>query len=154
MNTNQKSQCDYCAFKRTEDQSTLGAERRIEEKYKVLRSLINAPKKPRKMFIGGYDDMTETCFINSPNWPRKKSSQTHCNDFIENNLSLPDALKSRETKMLTEALHDAKNIKSNASNSTKKWYEKPIGIIGIGMFIAILSVLAIYLIRTHLGINL
>ncbi len=135
MNVNQKNQCDSCAFKMTEDQSTLASERYVDEKYKVLRNLIGAPKKPRKIFVGGHDNRTETCFINSPNWPMNKGTQTQCDDFEGNNVSLLAALYSREMKFPTKPLHEAKSKKNNARNSTKKWYEKPTGIIGIGLFV-------------------
>lgn len=40
------------------------------------------------------------------------------------------------------------------SKSEDNWYEKPIGKIGIGLFVAIIAALAIYLINTHTGLQL
>lgn len=154
MITNIKSQCDYCAFKHTEKQSTLDAEHEVEEKYSILRNLIGTPNKNRKISVGGDDDRTETCIINSPNWLMNKTTQTYCDDFIDNSISRSDALKSRDTILLSKVLHDATHVENDKHNSVKNWYEKPIGIIGITLLTAIISALAIYLIRKHIGINL
>jgi hypothetical protein len=38
------------------------------------------------------------------------------------------------------------------SAKAKQWYEKPIGIIGLGIIVTVLGVLAVYAIKIHLGI--
>jgi len=119
MNANQKTQCDFCAFKITEDQSSLDSEHRIEEKYKVLRSLIDAPKKPRKMFIGGVDDKTETCFINSPNWVRKKEN-VHCPDRKDDTLSLESALSFRLTELANKRASEANDLAREANSHARR----------------------------------
>lgn len=43
---------------------------------------------------------------------------------------------------------------ASASNQEHHWYQKPIGLIGIGVFIVIIGAISVYLIRSHLGINL
>jgi len=117
MNQNKKSQCDYCAFLYLEDQSNIRSERDVEEKYSVLRSLTDAPKKTRKISIGGDDAKTETCFINSPNWTPSKNNQTHCDDFIDNNIPRPDALKSRENEIAIRSLARGQD----SSKQCKQW---------------------------------
>lgn len=114
--TTKTSQCNYCAFNLTEDQSTIATERHIEEKYKTLRNLIDAPKKPRKIFVGGDDDKTETCFINSPNWVRRKEN-IHCPDRIDNSLSLQTALDLREAR-LANKLAEKANKRAEDANRT------------------------------------
>lgn len=95
-------QCDSCAFKVTESQVELEDDVAVEDKYKVLRSLINAPKKPRVIdaSIGGEKteetDKTETCFINSPLWPIKAETD-HCPDRVNSAFfSLETALSLRQ----------------------------------------------------------
>lgn len=117
MNANQKSQCDYCAFKITEDQSILDANRNVEEKYSVLRSLSGAPKKPRIIHIGGDDDKTETCFINSPYWVRQKEN-IHCPDRIDNSLSLETALGFRLTELANKRAEEANSLARDANSIT------------------------------------
>jgi len=115
MNANQKSQCDSCAFKLTEDQSTLEADRRIEEKYKIFRNLNGAPKKPRIISVGGDDDKTETCFINSPLWPTK-ANNIYCPDRIDDCLSLETALNIRMASMGVDIAREA-NLVAKEANS-------------------------------------
>jgi hypothetical protein len=119
MNTNQKTQCDSCAFKRTEDQTTLDAERRIEEKYKVLRNLNDAPKKPRIISVGGDDDKTETCFINSPLWPTK-AKEIYCPDRIDDCLSLETALNIRVASMGVDMAREANRIADEQLTSARE----------------------------------
>lgn len=97
----QKSQCDYCAFKTTEDQSSLMVAVNVEDKYKTLRGAKGAPKKPRIAHASntGEGDKTETCAANSSNWPQQPKKDTYCTDFIENNISLEAALSLREARM-------------------------------------------------------
>ena len=38
-------------------------------------------------------------------------------------------------------------------DKAKDWHDKPLGKIGIGIFVAVLAFLAIYLLRSHLGIT-
>ena len=116
MSENQKTQCDYCAFNYTEDQSTLDSERDVENKYKVLRKLTGAPKKPRKISIGGCDDKTESCFVSSPYWVRKKEN-IHCPDRIDNSLSLETALDLREARKANEHAREA----NRTALSAKTW---------------------------------
>lgn len=102
-----QSQCDSCAFKIAEDQSTIASDIAIENKYKVIRGLCGSPKKNRKVFIGGGDDKTETCFINSPLWPSKAGS-VHCPDRVDNCLSLESALSMRNAVAANRIALDAK----------------------------------------------
>ncbi|MBF0377044.1 MAG: hypothetical protein HQK72_06130 [Desulfamplus sp.] len=51
-------------------------------------------------------------------------------------------------------LKPSKRIQNCNNTSTDDWYKKPIGIIGITVFSGIIIILAVYLIRTHLGIPL
>jgi hypothetical protein len=91
------SQCDSCAFKIIEHQTTPESEIAVENKYKALRALNGAPKKPRivSMSLGiAGDDKTETCFINSPLWPTRVKN-TYCPDRVEDCLSLENALSLR-----------------------------------------------------------
>ena len=41
---------------------------------------------------------------------------------------------------------------ADIKDKTKEWHDKPLGKVGIGLFIAVLAFLAIYLLRSHLGI--
>lgn len=111
MTTNE-SQCDSCAFRRVEDQSTLESDAAIENKYKVLRSLSGAPKKPRSVtwYVGVVgENKTETCFINSPLWPTKVKD-THCPDRLDDCLSLETALSIRMASKHVELASEANRI--------------------------------------------
>ncbi len=46
------------------------------------------------------------------------------------------------------------NPTTDSPNQEYSWYQKPIGIIGIGIVISVISVLVIYLIKSHLGIQI
>lgn len=48
----------------------------------------------------------------------------------------------------------ATNPTANNAEQKHYWYQKPIGIIGIGIIIIILGAIALYIIKTHLGIQL
>jgi hypothetical protein len=90
-----KAQCDFCAFCVVEDQSTPESDIAIENKYKVLRGLSGAPKKPRvidmALGLGSETNKTQTCFINAPLWPTLAKT-THCPDRLDASLSLAEAL--------------------------------------------------------------
>jgi len=113
MNTNQKSQCDYCAFKLTEDQLSPTTAKAIEEKYNIIRNAKGAPKKSRNIHVGGDDDKTETCFIDSPLWAKRKQG-VHCPDRIDNALSLETALDLREARLANEMARHANKIARDA----------------------------------------
>jgi len=105
-----KTQCDSCAFRVVEDQSTLESDIAIENKYKVLRGLPNAPKKLRAITMGvGVEGVnkTETCFINSPLWP-SKVKDTYCPDRVDNCLSIESALSLRNANAANRIALDAK----------------------------------------------
>jgi hypothetical protein len=90
-------QCDSCAFKVVEHQTTPESDIAVENKYKALRALSGAPKKMRIVSISigvSGNEKTETCFINSPLWPTKVK-ETYCPDRIEDCLSLEIALSLR-----------------------------------------------------------
>ncbi len=95
--TTQTSQCDSCAFKLIEDQSTEFAANFVEEKYRSIRGAKGAPKKSRNIFVGGDGEKTETCFIDSPEWERR-SENVHCPDRIDNTISLEMALDFHESR--------------------------------------------------------
>ncbi|MBI1887994.1 MAG: hypothetical protein HYS19_06430 [Nitrosomonadales bacterium] len=50
--------------------------------------------------------------------------------------------------------HTAGNPTASPSNAIKEWHEKPIGKVGIGLAIAIIAFLAVYVIKSHLGLPL
>jgi len=113
MTINQ-TQCDSCAFKLTEDQSTKVKAELIESKYQAIRGAKNAPVKSRNIFVGGDDDKTETCFIDSLIWAKRKEN-IYCPDRVDNALSLETALDLREARnansIATNALSIARNAK-------------------------------------------
>lgn len=92
----------------TEDQSTKANERLIESKYRTIREVKNAPKKTRHLSVGGFDDRTETCFIDSPIWV-KRTDNIHCPDRIDKTLSLETALDLREAREANTIARCAKN---------------------------------------------
>jgi hypothetical protein len=103
-----KTVCDFCAFMLTEDQSTEAtAARLIESKYRTIREVQNAPKKARHLSVGGLDDRTETCFIDSPMWA-KRAENIHCPDRIDKVLSLETALDLREARVTNLIARSAK----------------------------------------------
>jgi len=54
-----------------------------------------------------------------------------------------------------ESVHNpATNSSTAKSNHIRAWYEKPVGIIGIGVIIVIFGALAVYLIKYKIGIPL
>lgn len=138
MATN-KSQCDHCVFKIIEDQSSIESAENIEEKYTLLRNLKNAPKKSRIISVSntGENDKTETCAANSPNWPQQEKINTYCQDFIENNISLADALQIKEMRKVPNS----------------KWDDRPTGKIGLSIFAIVVAGLAGYLIKHFLKLN-
>lgn len=100
-----QTQCDFCAFMLTEDQSTIANARLIETKYRTIREAENASKKTRHIHAGGNDDKTETCFIDAPMWT-KRADNIHCPDRIDRALSLETALDLREARTANRtALH-------------------------------------------------
>ena len=122
-------QCDSCAFKITEDQSTLESAVAIDKKYQVLHGLSDAPKKLRIIsasFGVPGDDKTETCFINSPLWPTK-AKETHCPDRVDDCLSLEIALSLRMSceanRIATEDLAAARSSAASAFEQSRwaKW---------------------------------
>lgn len=100
-------QCRYCAFKLTEDQSTEAALKFVEEKYQAIRGIGGAPKKSRAIFVGGADERTETCFINSKTW-KTRNKEAHCRDRIDSALSLESAVALREVRASNQIAFDAK----------------------------------------------
>lgn len=113
--TTEQTQCDSCAFKLTEDQSTRVKDELIESKYQAIRGTKNAPKKSRNIFVGGDDNKTETCFIDSPTWDNRKEN-IHCPDRIDNALSLETALDLREARKANCTAINALSIALNARN--------------------------------------
>jgi len=106
-------QCDFCAFKLTEDQSTKARVSLIESKYRAIRQVRNAPKKSRNIHIGGEDDKTETCFIDAPAWNKRKEN-IYCPDRIDNSLSLETALDLREARKANKLARDANRVALSA----------------------------------------
>jgi len=109
---NHTSQCDSCTFKIPESQANLADDGAVEKKYQVLRSLENAPKKPRAISVSigvertDYTNKTETCFIDSPLWP-SKVKEVHCPDRIDECLSLEDALNFRHSSAANKLAEEA-----------------------------------------------
>jgi hypothetical protein len=101
-----QTQCDICAFMLTEDQSTIAKTRLIESKYRTIREAINAPKKTRHLSVGGLDDRTETCVINSPMWLKRKEN-VHCSDRVDSGSSLETALDLREASEANKLAREA-----------------------------------------------
>lgn len=100
-------QCKYCAFKLSEDQSTKAKALFIEDKYRAIHAVKNAPKKSRTVFAGGDDDRTETCFIDSTTWNNRKDDIC-CPDRIDNSIPLESALALREGRLSRRTAQDAK----------------------------------------------
>lgn len=119
-----KPQCEFCAFYKLDDQSTPEKGAAVEEKIRALRRAKDAPKKPRVIYasFSEADDRTYTCKADSSNWPKQLESDESCEDFIENDISLAEALGIRETKGIAKAIN------------RHHWYEKSIGIIEIAVF--------------------
>ena len=107
------NQCQYCAFKLSEDQSTEAKARFVEDKYSAIRGTKDAPPKPRVIHIGGNDARTETCFIDSPIWI-KREDDIHCPDRLDNSLSLEAALALRESRLSNDIARAAKSIAFDA----------------------------------------
>lgn len=122
---NHTSQCDSCAFKISESQANLGDDRAVEKKYRVLRSLENAPKKLRAISVSlGAEktddtDKTETCFIDSSLWP-SKVKKVHCPDRIDDCLSLEDALNFRHSSAANRLAEEANSTASRALTVAKR----------------------------------
>ena len=57
-----------------------------------------------------------------------------------------------------EKSQDIKNITPSPASDTSKnihtWYQKPVGLIGIGVIIFIIGAISVYLIEYHFGVNL
>ncbi len=104
-----KSQCDSCVFRVVEDQATLESAVTVDSKYEALRKLNGAPKKLRIMSVGGDDDKTETCHINSPLWPTK-AKDTYCPDRLDDCMSLETALSIRLASKGVEIASEANRI--------------------------------------------
>jgi hypothetical protein len=159
MNTNDKSQCDYCAFLHLEDQSNILSERAVEEKHSVLRNLIGGPKKTRKISVGGDNAKTETCFINSPNWTPSKNNQTHCDDFRDNKkFSFSDAMRDRDAKILLSRQIENLQAQEKSANITDPIHNPGFRIsplrIAEGVFIAFLSACLLWILWHYFHINL
>ena len=45
-------------------------------------------------------------------------------------------------------------LNENVANAKNGWHSKPIGMLGIGVFIVIISAFALYLLSQYLGISL
>jgi len=125
---NHTSQCDSCTFKISESQAKPEDDRAVEKKYQVLRSLENAPEKPRKSSVSfGVEktddtDKTETCFVDSPLWP-SKIKNVRCPDRVDECLPLEAALSLRSSaeanRIATEALKTARKEASSARSSAR-----------------------------------
>ena len=97
----------------------------VEKKYQILRSLENAPNKPRAISVSidiektDDTDKTETCFINSPLWPSKVKT-VHCPDRIDNCLSLEDALNFRHSSAANKLAEEANSTATRALTVAKR----------------------------------
>ena len=151
-----KPQCEFCAFHKLDDQSTPEKAAAVEEKFRALRGTKGAPRKTRVINASntGVDDRTYTCKTDSPNWPKQLKSDEYCEDFIENDIGLAEALRIRETKALAKAIDNPKHIQDNIADSRHHWYKRPIGIIGLTVIAGLILAGTVYLIKTYLGIKL
>jgi hypothetical protein len=104
-----------------EDQSTVATAERVEAKYRAIREAKGAPRKPRKMYAGGDDDRTETCFINSPTWLRR-NEEVYCPDWADSSLALETALDLRNARSAIS--------KANRANRLA-WFANILAIIAI-----------------------
>lgn len=123
------SQCDSCAFRIIEDQSTPESCAEVDRKYQVLHAVGGHPKKLRNLtadMVYG-NDKTETCYVDSPLWP-SKTRESRCPDRIEDCLSLETALGIRMTKeanlIASEALNAARISASSASDNASAALEQ------------------------------
>ena len=64
---------------------------------------------------------------------------------------LNQAVISREVNPVPSA---ATQPSSDQSNSEDDWYKKPIGLMGVGVLIVVLGVLAVYLLKIYTGLPL
>jgi hypothetical protein len=67
-------------------------------------------------------------------------------DFIEELRTRTQDTKKRQKIKSDDGTADRSN--------NKQWHEKPIGIIGVGLFTAVLSFFAGYLIKHYLGLSI
>ncbi|MHB1085080.1 MAG: hypothetical protein ACYCZA_09610 [Thiobacillus sp.] len=102
-----EKQCKYCAFKLSEDQSTKAKAIFVEDKYRALHDIKNAPVKSRTVTVGDGNDRTETCFIDSPTWSKRKDD-IYCKDKLDHSISLESALALREARISNRTALDAK----------------------------------------------
>jgi hypothetical protein len=135
----QTTQCDYCTFKITEDQSSYYKDRQIEAKYVALRATKNAPAFERKMTLNFGDvekkNTTETCFLNSPLFTGNKEND-YCLDRINDAIPLVEALALRESRI-------SNSIASNAVGEARKAQVVAIVAIIIAIFPFIPQIAAI-----------
>ena len=110
------NQCDHCVFKSVEDQSTPNAAKAVEDKYQAIRAATGAPEKPRYIFVGGDDDRTETCHIDSPSWKGRKET-IYCSDRVDSasGLSLEAALTLRHASVANRIALQASEIAEKAN---------------------------------------
>ncbi len=125
----QTTQCDHCAFKITEDQSTYYKDRFVAAKYDAIRATKNAPEVRRKLHLGLGDtdnnNKTETCFLNSSLFTLNKDN-IYCPDRVDNVVSLETALDLREAReanaiasKAAATARDANAIASKAAASAR-----------------------------------
>jgi hypothetical protein len=143
-------QCDSCAFLLREDQSTIEAAERVEAKYRAIREAEGAPRKPRRIHVGGDDDKTETCFIDSPTWPRR-NEDIYCPDRIDSTLSLEIALDLRNAGSALARADDANALAEDANrlamDANRIARDAKIWAI-IAAIIAAIAIIAPYVIST------
>lgn len=135
-----KTQCDFCIFKHSEDQATGVNTYFIEEKYRILRSLNNSPKHPRLVSVGGANDRTETCLINSPFWENRKES--YCTDRMDNTLSLETALDLREARKANREAEEANQLARDANSVARKANRVARWALAIATISAIIAIIS------------
>lgn len=73
-------------------------------------------------------------------------------------LKVKAATDTELKNMLSNAAHDSPDWRCIRDEITirsltkQNWYNKPVGLIGVGVIIVIIGALALYLIRQHTGI--
>jgi len=58
-----------------------------------------------------------------------------------------------DEEMLSKIPSPTSSPSANITNNKQGWHDKPIGRVGIGVVIAVLAFLVIYIIKSHFGIS-
>ena len=111
-------------------------------------------------FLAWSDEVIPLLSFNTSLQSQFRSAVSAAN--INRSLDVPDGADAninRAIGLLNQAITSleidpAPNPSTYQANGENGWYKKPIGQIGIGVFIVVLGVLAVYLLKTHTGLPL